>query len=97
MNTNHRLCSRSGGVVVVVIVVDIDIVFLLGPQAHQGGAIFRRPGSLVRDWDNTMAVWEKIGTLGCEGKDAEDPKDDIPETWGFSLSDETLLEGATPG
>ena len=46
------------------------------------------------DWQSTEPS-VKIGTLGCEGQDAEDPKDDIPETWGFLLSDDVLLADYT--
>ena len=67
-------------VVIIIIVMDISIIFLFGPQEHQGAPIWRRRGTLA-DWQSTEP-WVKIGTLGCEGQDAEDPKDDIPETWG---------------
>ena len=69
------------------------LYFLFGPQEHQGATIFRRPGTLA-DWKNSVP-WTNIGSLGCEGKDGENPQDDIPETWGFLLADEILLAGVT--
>ena len=59
------------------------------PQEHQGAVIWRRPGTLA-EWYLTDG-WVQIGVLGCDGRDAEDPKDDIPETWGFYLADDILL------
>ena len=82
-------------VTVVVVVVDINIVLFFGLQACPGGDIYRKPGTLS-DW-NSQVEWTRLGPLGCEGKDAENPHEDVAESWGFCLSDETLLASATGG
>ena len=57
-------------------------------QEHQGAVWYHKKGT-VEDWD--IGEWVSIGTLGTEGRDAEDPKDDVPESWAFFKGDEILL------
>ena len=57
--------------------------------AHPGAPIYRKVGTMS-DW--ATPGWQRIGTLGTEAQDAEDPKDDIPDKWAFYLADEVLLK-----
>ena len=50
--------------------------------------VYRKKGT-VEDW--AIGEWVSIGTLGTEGRDAEDPKDYVPESWAFFKGDEILL------
>ena len=58
-------------------------------QQHPGAHIFRRMGTMEQ-WAELDTQWEDIGTLGTEGRVAEDPTDDEPETWGWTLPDAVL-------
>ena len=57
-------------------------------QEHPGAVVYRKKGT-VEDW--AIGEWVSIGTLGTEGRDAEDPNDDVPESWAFLKADEILL------
>ena len=57
-------------------------------QEYPGAVVYRKKGT-VEDW--AIGEWKSIGTLGTEGRDAEDPKDDVPESWAFLKADEILL------
>ena len=57
-------------------------------QEHPGAVVYRKRGT-VQDWD--IGAWVSIGTLGTEGSDAEDPNNDVPESWAFLKADEILL------
>ena len=57
-------------------------------QEHPGAVVYCKKGT-VQHWD--IGEWVSIGTLGTEGRDAEDPKDDVPESCAFLKADEILL------
>ena len=57
--------------------------------AGDPGAVAHRKQGTVQEWE--IGEWVNIGTLGTEGSDAEDPKDDVPESWAFLKADEILL------
>ena len=50
--------------------------------------VYRKKGG-VGDW--AIGEWKSIGTLGTEGSDAEDPNNDVPESWACLKADEILL------
>ena len=43
----------------------------------------------VQDW--VVGEWTEIGTLSTESRDAEDPNDDVLESWVLVKADEILL------
>ena len=57
-------------------------------QEHPGAVVYRKKGT-VEDWE--IGEWVNVGTMGTEGRDAEDPKDDVPESWAFLKGDDILL------
>ena len=57
-------------------------------QEHPGAVVYRKKGT-VQDW--AKGEWKSIGTCGTEGQDAEDPNNDVPESWAFFKSDDILL------
>ena len=57
-------------------------------QEHQG-AVWYRKKSTVQDW--VVGEWTEIGTLSTESRDAEDPNDDVQESWVLLKADEILL------
>ena len=57
-------------------------------QEHQG-AVWYRKKSTVQDL--VVVEWTEIGTLSTESRDAEDPNDDVQESWVLLKADEILL------
>ena len=57
-------------------------------QEHQG-AVWYRKKSTVQDL--VVVEWTEIGTLSTESRDAEDPNDDVLESWVLVKADEILL------
>ena len=48
-----------------------------------------RNKNTVQDW--VVGEWTEIGTLSTESRDAEDPNDDVLESWVLVKADEILL------
>ena len=67
-------------------------------EAHVGAHIFCREDTLA-DHNSLHPPWVNIGSLGTEGKEGDTADDDVPESWGWTLSDAVLLQaaGATTG
>ena len=57
-------------------------------QEHPG-AVWYRNKNTVQDW--VVGEWTEIGTLSTESRDAEDPNDDVQESWVLLKADEILL------
>ena len=62
-------------------------------KAHVGAAIFCRRSTLAAYLDQ-LPVWQCCGPLGTEGFEGETADQDIPETWGWTLPDKSLLLAA---
>ena len=57
-------------------------------QEHPG-AVWYCKKNTVQDW--VVGGWTEIGTLSTESRDAEDPNDDVLESWVLLKADEILL------
>ena len=62
-------------------------------KAHVGAHIFCRMGTL-EDYMDVDPQWRSIGAMGTEGSEGATPSDDVPESWGWTLVDVTLLGAA---
>ena len=62
-------------------------------KANVGGNVFCRLGSIAT-YKDLQPPWRNLGTLSTEGFEAENPEEDIPESWGWTLPDQTLLSAA---
>ena len=62
-------------------------------KANVGAPIFCRQGTL-NSWADLEPPWLSCGTLGTEGQVGESPDADIPECWGWTLSDIILTTAA---
>ena len=62
-------------------------------EAHVGAPIFCRKGSLWQ-WKDQEPQWLSIGAMGTNGREGWTADEDIPETWGFTLSDHELISAA---
>ena len=61
-------------------------------KAHVGAVIKCRKGRL-ENWQDLQPEWRPC-TLNTEGREGETPDLDIPEYWGWTLSDLTLTTAA---
>ena len=43
---------------------------------------------------NEYPQWGSIGSMGTEGSEGATPSDDVPESWGWTLEEATLLHNA---
>ena len=57
-------------------------------QEHPGAVGYSKKNT-VQDW--VVGEWTEIGTLSTESRDAEDPNDDVQESWVLLKADEILL------
>ena len=78
------ICSRYVGIVCVWLFPPYHL-----SKEHVGGNIFCRQSTLDRFRD-MLPVWLSCGPLGTDGVEGETVDKDIPETWGWTLSDVTL-------
>ena len=62
-------------------------------KAHAGAHIFCRMGTLC-NYRNVDPQWRSIGAMGTEGSEGATPSDDVPESWGWTLEDTTLIQAA---
>ena len=62
-------------------------------KAHVGARIFCRVGTLA-NYMYADPQWRSIGAMGTEGSEGATPSDDVPESWGWTLEDATLLRAA---
>ena len=62
-------------------------------KVHVGARIYCRKGDLA-NYKNLHPEWRGIGTLGTEGFEGESAEADVPESWGWSLSDDILCSAA---
>ena len=76
--------------------VDVCVCCLLHnprSKAHVGAHIYCRRGNMD-DYMNLRPEWKDIGTLGTEGFEGESAEADIPESWGWVLSNDILYSAA---
>ena len=62
-------------------------------KVHVGGNIFCRRSSMGK-YQDLEPEWRNLGPLGTAGMEGETAEQDIPETWGWTLSDVTLQTAA---
>ena len=62
-------------------------------KAHVGAEIFCREGALANYMD-LHPQWRSMGTVGTEGSEGATADQDIPESWGWELSDSVLKDQA---
>ena len=58
-------------------------------KVHVGAQIFCREGTL-ENYNNMHPEWRSMGTMGTEGSEGATADQDIPESWGWILSDHAL-------
>ena len=52
------------------------------------------PDGHLEDYMDVDPQWRSIGAMGTEGSEGATPSDDVPESWGWTLVDVTLLGAA---
>ena len=62
-------------------------------KAHVGGDIFCRVSTINRYMD-MYPEWHNLGPLGTDGIEGETADQDVPETWGWTLTDVQLSAAA---
>ena len=62
-------------------------------KEHVGAAIYCRQSTLDA-YQDMEPIWRSCGPLGTDGVEGETADLDIPETWGWTLSDVVLMAAA---
>ena len=62
-------------------------------KVHVGSEIFCRVGTL-ENYGDVHTQWRSMGTCGTEGSEGATADQDVPESWGWELSDSVLSEKA---
>ena len=62
-------------------------------KVHVGGNIFCRQSSIAQ-YQDLEPEWRNLGLVGTDGAEGETAEQDIPTTWGWTLSDVTLQTAA---
>ena len=62
-------------------------------KVRVGGDILCREGTLA-NYRNLHPQWRSMGTCGTEGSEGATADQDVPESWGWGLSDSVLSEKA---